>query len=92
MANKSFYPLDNNATVPPQTTTADLDAVPYKSYWEAAFFLLGIWALFRILVVVSLYSQDSKWKTTQGDTRNMNLTEAPQKKRVEQNALIDSMI
>lgn len=91
MANKSAYPPDG-AEPAIYTTSAQLDTVPYKSYWEAVYFLLGIWALFRTLVVISLYAQDSKWKTTQGDTRNLNLAEAPKKQRVEQQALIDSMI
>ena len=56
------YPLESGVTVPIPATTEALDAVEYKSYWSAAYYLMGIWALFRIMVVVSLYVQDAKWK------------------------------
>jgi hypothetical protein len=62
-----FYPLGNNDTVPIPNNTVALEAVVYKSYYDAVYYLIGIWALFRILVVVSLYTQDAKWKQAEGD-------------------------
>jgi len=52
--------------VPPEQET-------YSSYWEAVYYLLGIFLLFRVMVVISLAIQDAKFKDATGDTRNQNL-------------------
>jgi hypothetical protein len=41
----------------------------YKSYWTSVYYLLAIFVLFRVLVVVSLVVQDTKFGEAAGDTR-----------------------
>jgi hypothetical protein len=42
----------------------------YDSYWHSVYWMLGIFITFRVLVVVSLQIQDSKFGNAAGDTRN----------------------
>ena len=41
----------------------------YKSFWTSVYYLLAIFVLFRVLVVVSLVVQDTKFGEAVGDTR-----------------------
>lgn len=45
----------------------------YKSFWTSVYYLLAIFVLFRVLVVVSLVIQDTKFGEAAGDTRNQNI-------------------
>ena len=49
------------------------DSSDYKSFWESVYYLLAIFVLFRVLVVVSLVIQDTKFGEAAGDTRNQNI-------------------
>jgi len=53
------------------------DSVPggstYKSYWESVYYLLAIFVFFRVMVIVSLVLQDTKFGEAAGDTRNQNI-------------------
>ena len=45
----------------------------YKSFAAAALGLLGLFIFFRVMTIVSLAVQDTKFGETTGDTRNQNI-------------------
>jgi hypothetical protein len=47
--------------------------IQYKSFAVAALGLLGLFIFFRIMTIVSLAIQDSKFGESTGDTRNQNI-------------------
>lgn len=51
----------------------------YKSYWTSVYYLLAIFVLFRVMVIVSLVIQDTKFGEVAGDTRNQNIGQEPKR-------------
>lgn len=51
----------------------DFSSIQYDSFWKSVYFLLGIFITFRLMVIVSLKLQDTKFGDAPGDTRNRDI-------------------
>lgn len=45
----------------------------YKKFWPCVYGLIALWIFFRVMVVVSLALQESKFGESGGDTRNQEM-------------------